>query len=55
MRYKYVLFDLDGTVTRSEEGVMNSVRYAMEHLGMPMPEDVPNRLFYGSSAVLFLP
>lgn len=47
MRYKYVLFDLDGTVTRSEEGVMNSVRYAMEHLGMPMPEDVPNRLFMG--------
>lgn len=46
-KYKYVLFDLDGTVTQSEEGVLNSVRYAMERLKMPMPADVPNRLFMG--------
>ena len=28
--YKYVLFDLDGTLTDSKEGIINSVAYALE-------------------------
>ena len=32
-----VLFDLDGTLTRSEEGIWNCVRYAAEKLGFPVP------------------
>ncbi|KAA8679383.1 HAD hydrolase-like protein [Clostridium sp. WLY-B-L2] len=29
MRYKYVLFDLDGTLTDSKEGITKSVQYAL--------------------------
>lgn len=28
--YKYVLFDLDGTLTDSKDGIINSVAYALE-------------------------
>ena len=34
---KCVIFDLDGTLTRSEEGIWNCVRYAAEKLGFPVP------------------
>lgn len=37
--YKYILFDLDGTLTDSREGVTKSVRYALEKLGRPVPSD----------------
>ncbi len=32
--YKAVLFDLDGTLTESGEGIVNSVKYALEKLGI---------------------
>ena len=38
MRYKSVLFDLDGTVTDSSEGIINSIMYALEKLEY-VPED----------------
>lgn len=31
--YTYILFDLDGTVTQSGPGIVNSVRYALEKMG----------------------
>ncbi|MCI1750659.1 HAD hydrolase-like protein [Megasphaera cerevisiae] len=31
--YKYVLFDLDGTLTDSKEGIIKSVAYALHQLG----------------------
>ena len=31
--YKYVLFDLDGTLTDSKDGIINSVAYALEKMG----------------------
>lgn len=37
MKYEYVLFDLDGTLTDSGEGIMNSGRYAFEKLGLEAP------------------
>lgn len=37
MRYQYILFDLDGTLTDSGEGVMNSGAYAFEQLNLPVP------------------
>ena len=37
MRYKYVLFDLDGTLTDSGKGIMNSARYAFGELGLETP------------------
>jgi phosphoglycolate phosphatase len=47
--YEYVLFDLDGTITESGKGVLNSVNYAMKKLNLPMPstDEVPSRLFMG--------
>ena len=32
--YKYVLFDLDGTLTDPGEGITNSVMYALRHFGI---------------------
>ena len=48
MRYdKCVIFDLDGTLTRSEEGIWNSVRYTAEQMGFPVPDDATLRKFIG--------
>lgn len=35
--YQYILFDLDGTLTDSREGIFNSIRYSLEKLGRPCP------------------
>ena len=32
---KIVLFDLDGTITDSSEGIVNSIKYALARLGFP--------------------
>jgi len=34
MRYKYILFDLDGTLTDPMEGITNSVMYALKYFGI---------------------
>ncbi|MDC7286398.1 HAD-IA family hydrolase [Blautia schinkii] len=36
--YKAILFDLDGTLTESGEGITKSVQYALEKLGRPEPD-----------------
>ena len=36
--YQYVLFDLDGTLTDSKEGIIKSLIYAFERLGDPAPD-----------------
>lgn len=45
--YHYIFFDLDGTLTDSKEGVVNSVRYAAEKLGGPVPDDETLLKFIG--------
>lgn len=35
--YRYILFDLDGTLTDSREVIFNSVRYSLEKLGRDVP------------------
>ena len=38
MKYKVVLFDLDGTLTDPQEGICKSINYAVEHFGgQPQP------------------
>ncbi|MBO4877619.1 MAG: HAD hydrolase-like protein [Ruminococcus sp.] len=37
--YRTVLFDLDGTLTDSREGVINCLRHASDVMGFDMPED----------------
>ncbi|MGN1115186.1 MAG: HAD-IA family hydrolase [Candidatus Ornithomonoglobus sp.] len=34
MRFKYVFFDLDGTLTDPQEGIINCVKYALESFGI---------------------
>ena len=44
---KTILFDLDGTLTDSGEGIMNSAALALEHYGIPVPEREKMRVFVG--------
>lgn len=37
--YHTILFDLDGTLTDSKEGILNCLRYAFEKLGEPVPTE----------------
>lgn len=37
--YRYILFDLDGTLTDSKEGIFNCLKYAFEKLGKPTPPE----------------
>lgn len=37
--YRYIFFDLDGTLTDSKEGILNCLRYAFEKMGKPVPGD----------------
>ena len=38
MTHKAILFDLDGTLTDSGEGIMNCATLALEHYGLPVPD-----------------
>ena len=44
---KTILFDLDGTITDSGEGIINCVIYALERFGLPVPERDKLRYFVG--------
>lgn len=37
-KYKSVLLDIDGTLVFSHRGLLGGYKYALEHLGMPIPE-----------------
>jgi len=43
----WVLFDLDGTLTQSEEGIWNCARYAAEKMDFPAPDETTLRKFIG--------
>ncbi len=47
MTMKTILFDLDGTLTESGEGIMKSVQYALRELGRPEPDLNKLRVFIG--------
>lgn len=42
-----VLFDLDGTLTDSSEGILNSVRYMLEKKGLEIPDEATLHSFIG--------
>ena len=44
---KTILFDLDGTLTDSGEGIINCVIYALERFGLPIPSRESLRFFVG--------
>lgn len=37
MSWKYILFDLDGTITDSSEGILNCIEYAFVSMGRTVP------------------
>ena len=43
----YILFDLDGTLTDSAEGIVNSIVYALKHYGLPHDDREALRRFVG--------
>lgn len=45
--YKYLLFDLDGTLTYSHPGIYNCIRYALEAFGRPQPTEKQLRACVG--------
>lgn len=45
--YRAILFDLDGTLTQSGEGITKSVQYALEKLGKPEPDLKKLEVFVG--------
>lgn len=47
MAHKAILFDLDGTLTDSGEGIMNCATLALEHFGLPIPTREALRVFVG--------
>lgn len=47
MSAKAILFDLDGTLTDSGEGIINCAKLALAHFGLPIPSDEEMRVFVG--------
>ena len=43
----FILFDLDGTIIDSDQGVVNSVIYAAEHFGIEIKDRTALRVFLG--------
>ncbi|MBR4868037.1 MAG: HAD hydrolase-like protein, partial [Clostridia bacterium] len=46
-----IIFDLDGTLTESGTGIKNSVRYTLEHYGLPMEDDESLNRYVGPPLV----
>ena len=44
---KTILFDLDGTLTDSGEGIINCAVFTLEHYGLPIPDRDTMRQFVG--------
>lgn len=47
MEKKAILFDLDGTLTDSGEGIINCAIVTLEHYGLPIPSREEMRVFVG--------
>jgi len=47
MGYNLCLFDLDGTLADSKEGIINSIKYASYSLGFALPDDAVLSRFLG--------
>lgn len=46
-KYKYILFDLDGTITEPFLGISNGIKYALDKFGIKMEDRATLRKFIG--------
>lgn len=46
-RYKYIFFDLDGTVSNSKEGILNSTKYALSKFNIEEEDESKLEKFIG--------
>lgn len=44
---QHLIFDLDGTISNPEVGILNGYKYTFEKLGLPIPSDVVLRTLIG--------
>ncbi len=49
-KYDLALFDVDGTILDTSEGILRSTRYAIEAMGLPMPTEAELLRFIGPPA-----
>lgn len=47
IKYKYILFDLDGTISESAAGIRESLEYTIAKLGKPVPDLSDYTLYIG--------
>ena len=47
MTHKHIIFDLDGTLTDSGEGIINSVEMTLRYFDLPVPNRQALRVFVG--------
>ena len=47
LKNTWILFDLDGTLTQSEEGIWNCAKHAAKEMGFPEPDAATLRKFIG--------
>lgn len=47
MAFQTIFFDLDGTLTDSQEGIVRSIVYALEQLSLPVPPQAILKKFVG--------
>ena len=47
LKNTWILFDLDGTLTRSEAGIWNCAKHAAKEMGFPEPDEATLRKFIG--------
>ncbi len=47
LKYNYLLFDLDGTLTKSEYGIIDSAIYALDKMGVPAEDPEELKKFIG--------
>ena len=52
VKFDTALFDLDGTLTDSAEGILRSARYALEQMGRAIPNDKILQRFLGPPLVV---
>ena len=50
--YKYVFFDLDGTLTQSEFGIINSIVYALNKMGIEVEDRESVKRFIGPPLIV---